>query len=99
MLVRVSSYIDLMLGPTWLTDRLASAQSQLLSGPSFSQVNIWSLGANPTTASFLIRSNRALFGSHLLLHAVAKTWRKSSAAMATSIAAKIQLSRPAIVRV
>src|SRR6266849_169460 len=87
-----------MLGPTWLTDRLAFAQSQLLSGPSFSHVNAWSLGANPTTASFFMRLNCPLFGSHLLLHAVAKTWRKRSATMAMSIAAKIQLRRP-IVRV
>src|SRR5437764_11044807 len=86
-----------MLGPTWLTERLASEHSQLLSGPSFSQVKSRPWGEKPTAPSVFIRLNWALPGSHLLLQAVAKRWRKRRATIAIRNAAKIQFSLPVIV--
>src|SRR5437763_10201141 len=85
-----------MLGPTWLTERLASEHSQLLSGPSFSQVKSCPWAENPTAPSLFIRLNWALPGSHLLLHAVAKRWRKSKPTIAIRNAAKFQFSLPVI---
>src|SRR5205809_833014 len=87
MFARVASYIALTSGPTWLTERSASEHSQLLSGPSFSQVYSCPCGAKLTMGSFFIRKNCVLPGSHLLLQAVANRCRNSSAALATAFVA------------
>src|SRR6266851_3618379 len=80
--------------PTWLTERVGFEQSQLLSGPSFSQVKSSPLKWEETTGSDFRRLNCALPGSQWLLQAVTKKcWARRAA---TAIRIKPSATRPRV---
>src|SRR5713226_9999808 len=80
--------------PTWLTERVGLEQSQLLSGPSFSQTKSSPLKRDVTTGSDFKRLNWALPGSQWLLQEVPNRCHARRATTAMKIMPSATLVRP-----
>src|SRR5712691_7480530 len=80
--------------PTWLTESVGLEQSQLLSGPSFSQTKSSPLKWEEATGSDLRRSNCLFPGSQWLLQAVPKRCHARRTTTAMKIMPSATLVRP-----